>query len=42
MHSRKSLEFNNNEIWVKRDNPNFAVTVASFDGAEVLELVVLC
>ena len=39
MHSRKSLLFNNNEIWVKKDNPNFDVTMGSFDGAEVCELV---
>ena len=39
MHSRKSLLFSNNEIWVKKDNPNFNVTMGSFDGAEVCKLV---
>ena len=39
MHSRKSSLFNNHEIWVKKENPNFDVTVGSFDGAEVCELV---
>ena len=37
--SRKSLLFTNNEIWVKKDNPKFEVTMGSFDGAEVCELV---
>ena len=41
MHSRKSLLFSNNEIWLKKDNPNFDVTMVSFDGAEVCELVSL-
>ena len=31
MHSRKSLLFINNEIWVKKDNPNFDITMGSFD-----------
>ena len=39
MHSRKSLLFINNEIWVKKDNPNFDITMGSFDWAEVRELV---
>ena len=39
MHSRKSLLFNNNEIWIKKDNPNFDVTMGSFDGAELCEIV---
>ena len=34
MDSRKSLLFNNNEIWVKKDNPNFDVTMGTFDGAD--------
>ena len=37
MQSGKSLLFNNNEIWVKKDNPNFDVSMESFDGAEVCE-----
>ena len=39
IHSRKSLLFKNHEIWVKKQNPNFDVTMGSFDGAEVCELV---
>ena len=39
MHSRKSLLFSNNEIGVKKDNPDFDVTMGSFDRAEVCELV---
>ena len=39
MHSSKSLLFNNHEIWVKKENPNFDVTMGSFDGAEVCELI---
>ena len=38
VHSRKLLLFSNNEIWVKKDNPNFDVAMGSFDGAEVCEL----
>ena len=39
MHSRKSLLFSNINIWVKRYNPTFDVTMGSFDEAEVCELV---
>eukprot|EP00794_Sanderia_malayensis_P017157 gene17157-biopygen14763 len=39
MHSRKSLLFNDNNAWVKKDNRNFDVTMGSYDGAEVCELV---
>ena len=38
MHSRKFLLFNNNGIRVKKDNPNVAATIESFDGAKVCEL----
>ena len=38
-HVCKSLLLNKNEVWVKKDNPNFDVTMGSFDGAEVCELV---
>ena len=37
MQSGKSLLFSNNEIWVKKDNLNFDVSMESFDGAEVCE-----
>ena len=39
MHSRKSLLFSNNDIWVKKVNPNFDVTMGSFGGVEVSKLV---
>ena len=40
MHSRKSLLFTNNEQWVKKnDDPNFDVSIGSYDGAELCELV---
>ena len=33
--ARKSLLFNKHEIWVKKDNSSFDVTMGSFDGAEI-------
>ena len=39
MHSRKSLLFRKEEVWVKKDNSSFDVTMGSYDGAEVCELV---
>ena len=40
MHVRKSLLFVNDNTWVKRSrDPSFDVTMGSFDGAEVCELV---
>ena len=40
MHYRKSLLFKNTDIWIKKeDNKDFDVTMGSFDGAEVCELV---
>ena len=39
-HSRKSLLFNSNYIWIKKDeNPNFDVTIGSYNGAEICKLV---
>ena len=38
-HSRKSLLFSNNDIWVEKDNLNLDVTMVSFSGGEVCELV---
>ena len=38
-HVRKSLSFDKTSIWVKKGNPNFDVTMGSYDGAEVCELV---
>ena len=38
-HCRKSLLFSQNNVWVKKDNPEFDVTMGSYDGAEICELV---
>jgi hypothetical protein len=39
-HCRKSLLFSNNETWVKKNTNNcFDVTMGSYDGAEICELV---
>ena len=39
-HARKSLLFDDSGAWVKNDGkPLFDVTMGSFDGAEVCELV---
>ena len=39
-HARKSVLFNSTKPWIKRDSPTtFDVTMGSFDGAEVYELV---
>ena len=39
MHSRKSLLFCDGNTWIKKGNHMFDVTMGSFDGAEVCELV---
>ena len=40
MHARKSLLFGNNSTWIKKGgNTTFDVTMGSFDGAEICELV---
>eukprot|EP00794_Sanderia_malayensis_P007476 gene7476-biopygen6026 len=39
MHARKSLLFNKGTTWVKKDSNMFDVTMGSFDGAEICELV---
>lgn len=39
LHARKSLLFCNGETWIKKGNQLFDVTMGSFDGAEVCELV---
>ena len=33
------LLFNNGDAWIKKDNSSFDVTMGSYDGAEVCELV---
>ena len=39
-HCRKSLLFSGNETWVKKNSNNcFDVTMGSYDGAEICELV---
>ena len=40
MHSRKNFLFEDNgNIWVKKQNEDFDVTMGSYDGAEICELV---
>lgn len=40
MHCRKSLLFDNDIAWVKKNNNNmFDITMGSYDGAEICELV---
>lgn len=39
MHSRRSLLFHQGSAWIKKDGSEFDVTMGSYDGAEVCELV---
>ena len=40
MHSRKPLLFKNKDIWIKKiGDPDFDVTMGSFDDAELCEVV---
>ena len=39
LHSYKALLFDRNDIWIKKDNPEFDETLGSYDGAEVWESV---
>ena len=39
LHARKSLLFTSEGTWVKKDGNLFDVTMGSYDGAEVCELV---
>ena len=42
MYLRKSLLFNNSDIWIKKKgDPDFDVTMGSFDDTELYELVAL-
>ena len=41
-HCRKSLLFNKDETWNKKSKSSFDVTIGSYDGAQVCELVGLC
>ena len=38
-HARESLLCNEGEPWIKKQSNNFDVTVGSYDGAEVCELI---
>ena len=38
-HARKSLLYNNEHVWIKKEGGLFDVTMGAFDGAEVCELV---
>ena len=40
MHARQSLLFTNDSAWIKKSkDPSFDVTMGSFDGVEICELV---
>ena len=39
IHTKESLLFNGNSVWKKKGTRNFDVTMGSYDGAEVCELV---
>ena len=38
-HSRKSLLYNDNQPWMKKENSKFDVTMGAYDGAEICELI---
>ena len=38
-HSRKFLLFNNQRAWIKKESALFDITMGSYDGAKVCELV---
>ena len=39
-HACRSLHIDKDNVWVKKDNPEFDVTMGSYDGAELLKLKV--
>ena len=39
MHCRKSFLFDKKDVWAKQHDSDFDVTLGSFDGAEICELV---
>ena len=41
-HARKSLLYGEGEPWIKKQSNNFDVTIGSYDGDEVCELIVTC
>ena len=38
-HARKSLLFNKDNLWVKKDNPHFDVIMGNYSGADFRQLV---
>ena len=38
-HARRAFLFSNNQIWEKKQSPDFDVTMGSYDGAECCEIV---
>ena len=38
-HVRKSLLFDSNQPWIKRDSDTFDVTMGAYDGVEICELM---
>ena len=38
-HARKSLLYKEGEPWIKKQSNNFDVTMGSYDGAEICELI---
>ena len=38
-HARKSLLFNKQQTWIKKESGLFDVAMGAYDGAEVYELV---
>ena len=41
-HARKFLLFDKDNVWAKKDNPEFNVTVGSYGSAKLCESVDLC
>ena len=39
MHSRKGVLWHHGSVWVKQSDPDFDITMGSFDGAECSEVV---
>ena len=40
-YARKSLLFDKGNVWVRKDNDKFHVSMSSYEGAELFELVSL-
>ena len=38
-HARKSILYNNGEPWAKKEGGSFDVTIGTYDGGEVRELI---